>query len=109
MECKNTTIVLNTRRRSYNLDDDATTLPFNLQLVKRMRVAFWVRCFMEKAETWVNGIRKTCSKGASAVYALQDGGGGKVIGDRDISVTRNGVVWLRGNCGKVVIVYVQRT
>jgi hypothetical protein len=21
-----------------------------------------VRCFMEKAETWVNGIRKTCSK-----------------------------------------------
>jgi hypothetical protein len=50
-------------------EDEATTsttttctFPPNLQLAKRMRVAFWVRCFMEKAETWVNGIRKTWSK-----------------------------------------------
>jgi len=36
--------------------------PRGCVLCNRMRVAFWVRCFMEKAETWVNGIRKTCSK-----------------------------------------------
>jgi hypothetical protein len=47
--------------------------------------------------------------GASAVYALQDGGGGKVIGDgyfRDEECLD--VVEGRRNCGKVVVVYVQR-
>jgi hypothetical protein len=48
--------------------------------------------------------------GVSAVHALKDCGGGKVIEDRNISMTMNGEVgWREGSCGKVVIVYVQRT
>jgi len=56
-------------------EDEATTFTTTLPLCRsicnwprgwvlcnRMRVAFWVRCFMEKAETRVNGIRKTCTK-----------------------------------------------
>jgi len=56
-------------------EDEATTLTTTLPLCRsicnwprgyvfcnRMRVALWVQCFMEKAETSVNGIRKTCSK-----------------------------------------------
>jgi hypothetical protein len=39
------------------------------------------------------------NKGRSAVYWLQDGGEGIVIGGSDISVTRVGVV-VRRNCGK---------
>jgi hypothetical protein len=34
-------------------------------LCNRMRFAFCVRCFVETAETWVNGIRKTCSTNCS--------------------------------------------
>jgi len=56
-------------------EDKATTLmttlplcpsicnwPRGCVLCNRMHVVFWVWCFVEKAEKWVNGIRKTCSK-----------------------------------------------
>jgi len=71
-----------TFRTTLPLSRSICNWPRGYVLCNRIRVAFWVRCFMEKAETWVNGIRKTWSKTLST--DCSDTG----VGERKIGVPK---------------------